>query len=205
MLDAQWPEHIRRKAMLARLYALRADPPTRQNVKWRSELTKQLAHLQLYNVLSPLEAMFRTQEKTVKLAVLAAMGTLFFKRSFVVLREALASSDGELVEAASVAIEALHFQHAFDPLTRIAREERAPRARAAAIRALARIDTTEAAEYLLQLMTHGDDQESAWAVDALSRSRGAKFLDLVRSEGTALSPRARAAVQEVARVRGYTL
>jgi hypothetical protein len=205
MLDLRWPELVRRRAMVARLHALNADPATPRNVKWRIELTRQLAQLQIYNVLSPLETMFRTQEQSVKVAVITAMGTLFFKRAFVVVREALRSPDQALTEAASTAIEALCFPHAFDPLTRIVREESAPRARAAAIRAIARIDTKEAAEYLLQLMTHGDDEESAAAVEALSRCRGAKFLELARSEGATLGPRAQAAVKQVAQARGYNL
>ncbi len=205
MLDSRWPELVRRKAMVARLHALNADPATPQNVKWRVELAKQLAQLQLYNVLSPLEAMFRNQEKSVQLAVIAAMGTLFFKRTFVVLREALRSSDKALTEAASAAIELLYFPHAFDPLTRIVREESEARAKTAAIRAIARIDTKEAAEYLLQLITHGDDQECAATVEALSRSRGAKFLDLARSELASLGDRAQDAVKKIAQLRGYTL
>lgn len=205
MLDPHWPELVRRKAMIARLHALNADPPTAANLQWRVELTKQLAQLQLYNVLAPLEAMFRNQEPAVKLAVVAAMGTLFFKRTFVILREALRADDSSLLEPVSTAIEALYFQHAFDPLTRVVREETAIRAKTAAIRAIARIDTKEAAEYLLQLLTHGDDRECGATVDALGRSRGSKFLDLARNEIATLGPRAQAAVKQIATVRGYYL
>jgi len=97
LTDKRWPDVVRRKAMLARLTAFAvenhpedASPAT---VAARARLAGQLAQLQLYNVLSPLEALFARPEKQVKVAVLEAMKTLFFKRSFVTVRAALKEQD----------------------------------------------------------------------------------------------------------------
>ena len=191
--------------MLARLTAFAVEAsndasPTAQAA--RARLADQLAQLQLYAVLSPLEKLFARPERTVKVAVLVAMGTLFFKRSFITVRQGLRDGDPGVVEQAARAVEALYFQHAFDPLSRIIREAPQPFVRASAVRALAKVDTLEAAEFLLSILEHGAPADRVAAVEALKRSRGARFIELARSALPASAPDVQAALRDVLRSRG---
>src|SRR5690606_870742 len=159
LLESRWPDLIRRKAMLARLTAFavesRPEDTSSPATNARVRLADQLAQLQLYAVLSPLEKLFERPERAVRVAVLAAMQQLCFTRAFVTVRAGLRDSDSAVVDQAAKAVESLYFQHAFDPLSRIVREAPQPAVRASALRALARVDTMEAAEFLLGVLEHG--------------------------------------------------
>ncbi len=113
LLDMRWPDLIRRKAMLARLTAFavesRPEDASGPATAARVRLADQLAQLQLYAVLSPLEKLFTRPERPTKVAVLAAMQQLFFKRSFVTVRTGLRDSDPAVVEQASKAVEVALF------------------------------------------------------------------------------------------------
>jgi tetratricopeptide (TPR) repeat protein len=205
LLDRRWPDLIRRKAMLARLTAFavegRPEDASGPVTAARVRLADQLAQLQLYVVLSPLEKLFQRPERAVRIAVLAAMQQLFFKRSFVTVRAGLRDSDPAVVAQASKAVESLYFQHAFDPLSRIVRESPEPAVRASALRALARVDTMEAAEFLLGVLEHGAPADRSAALDGLKRSRGARFVELARSAMHTATPEVQAALRDVLRAR----
>jgi hypothetical protein len=208
LLDKRWPDLIRRKALLARLTALAvevrgaADVGGAAATTARVRLAEQLAQLQLYAVLSPLEKLFSRPERAVKVAVLSAMQTLFFKRSFITVRGGLRDPDPAVLDQAAKAVESLYFQHAFDPLSRIVRESALPTVRASALRALARVDTPEAAEFLLGILEHGAPGDRHAALDGLKRSRGARFLELAKTSIPTSPPDVQAALREVLRARG---
>jgi HEAT repeat protein len=130
------------------------------------------------------------------------MQTLFFKRSFITVRAGLREADPAVVEQAAKAVESLYFQHAFDPLSRIVRESPQPHVRASAIRALARVDTIEAAEFLLGILDHGAPADRAAALAGLEKSRGGRFIELAKSSMATSGPELRAALGELLRRRG---
>jgi hypothetical protein len=206
LLDKRWPDLIRRKALLARLTAFaveaRPEDSSAAVTQARVRLAEQLAQLQLYVVLSPLEKLFERNERAVKIAVLAAMQTLFFKRSFITVRKGLRDADTAVVEQAEKAVEALYFQHAFDPLSRIVRESSRAQSRAAALRALARVDTMEAAEFLLGVLEHGAPQDRQSAIEGLKKARGGRFLELAKNAFPTAPPELQGALREVLRSRG---
>jgi tetratricopeptide (TPR) repeat protein len=206
LLDKRWPDLIRRKAMLARLTALpldeRPDDTSSAMLDARLRLAEQLAQLQLYAVLSPLEKLFTREERRVKVAVLQALQTLFFKRSFVTVRAALRDPDPPVVEQACKAVEALYFQHAVDPLSRILRESPEPAPRASALRALARIDTLEAADILLGVLEHGAPADRLAALAALKSTRGSRFVELARGTLQSAKEPLRGSLLEVLTARG---
>ncbi|HVJ94089.1 MAG TPA: HEAT repeat domain-containing protein, partial [Labilithrix sp.] len=156
----------------------------------------------LYAVLSPLEKLFQRNERAVKVAVLVAMQQLFFKRSFVTVRASLRDNDPAVVEQGSRAVESLYFQHAYDPLSRIVLEERHPQVRASALLALARVDTLEAAEFLLGILEHGAPVDRTAALEGLKRSRGARFIELARSAIHTSTPEVQAVLRDLLRARG---
>jgi hypothetical protein len=206
LLDRRWPDLIRRKAMLARLTAFavegRPEDTSGPATTARVRLADQLAQLQLYAVLSPLEKLFQRPERAVRIAVLAAMQQLFFKRSFVTVRTGLRDADPAVVDQAAKAVESLYFQHAFDPLSRIVRESPQAQVRAAALRALARVDTMEAAEFLLGVLEHGAPADRTAALEGLKRSRGARFIELARGAMHTTAPEVQTILRDVLRSRG---
>jgi HEAT repeat protein len=117
----------------------------------------------------------------VKVAVLQALQTLSFKRSFVTVQVALRDRDPVIVESAARVIESLTFPHAVDPLSRIFRESPQPTVRLAAIRALARVDTPEAAEIVLGAIEHGAPADRRAALGALREGTGTALMDLARA------------------------
>jgi hypothetical protein len=206
LLDKRWPDLIRRKAMLARLTALHVEASPADESPAASgarvKLAELLAQLQLYAVLSPLEKLFERHERRVKIAVLQAMQTLFFKRSFVTVRAGLRDADPTVVEQACKAVEALYFQHAVDPLGRILRESPEAAQRASALRAMARIDTLEAAEILIGVLEHGTPADRTAAVSALKNTRGVKFPELARAAMATAHGGFQASLREVLAARG---
>lgn len=204
LLDLRWPDLIRRKALVARLTAFTAesgrdDPPTRAA---QVRLASQLAQLQLYNVLSPLERMFEGGDLELQRAVLIALRTLFFKRSFVTVRAALKRNDAQLVSVLADTTRSLFFVHAFDPLARIVRETNVQAVRGAAIMAMARIDTDEAAEFLLGLLEHGTPNDRQAAQHGIRDGRGNRFLELARAQLPSMTGDAREAVRATLQARG---
>jgi HEAT repeat protein len=192
--------------MLARLAALSVEGARDDGgtavVGGRVKLAELLAQLQLYAVLSPLEKLFERPERRVKIAVLQAMQTLFFKRSFVTVRAGLRDGDPAVVEQACKAVEALYFQHAVDPLGRILRESPDAAPRASALRAMARIDTLEAAEVLLGVLEHGAPADRSAAVAALKNTRGLRFAELARAALPTARGNFQATLREVLAARG---
>jgi HEAT repeat protein len=207
MVDARLPDFVRRKAMLARLTALtvEGEVPGRTGTSEACvRLAGELGQLQLYAVLSPLEHLFERPERDVRIAVLAAIETLFFKRSFVTVRAGLVDPDARVAARAAAATEALVFEHAFDPLARLAQATDA-NVRGSAIKAIARIDTTEAAEFLLGVLEHGARSDRTVATDALKVARGSRFVDLARDTLGATGrtdPELQASLQAVLSARG---
>jgi HEAT repeat protein len=138
----------------------------------------------------------------VKIAVLSAMQTLFFKRSFITVRAGLRDPDHGVVEQAAKAVESLYFPHAFDPLARIVRESQEASVRASALRALARIDTVEAAEFMLGILDHGAPVDRAAAMSGLKGSRGSRFIEIALSSLPTSGAELAGALREVLRARG---
>lgn len=204
-----WSEVTRRRAMLARLTALtieaaeESSPGRSAPTGLYTTLAEQLALVELYTILSPLEALFRRPETEIRVAVVRALSRFLYKRTFITLREGLGDSDATVVHEAAKALEELRFPHAFDPLARIYREAQSSAVRASAVRALARIDTLEAAEMLLGVIEHDGRDERQAAVEALKRARGMKFVDVAKASLPSLSGAAQKVVKEILGARGY--
>lgn len=199
-----WSEITRRRAMLARLTALDVDVAGERGAPDTTlvHLSDLLGRVELYTILSPLESLYEKGSAEVRLAVIRAMERLMYKRTFVTVRAALSDPDSAVQSQACRTVEALRFPHAFDPLARIFREHEAAAARTAALRAIARIDTMEAAELLLGVFQHEGQTERRAAVDALKKARGTMFLEVARNAMGTLSGEVRSSLQEVFHARG---
>ncbi len=161
-------------------------------------LAKGLAELPIYAVLSPLERLATLPERAVKVAVLDALQSLHFKRSFVTVTSELRDPDPVVAAHAARTLEALVFAHAFDPLARVVRESPSDRARGSALKAIAKIDTPAAAEFLLGVIEHGAPADRAAAIAALKASTSKRlFTDLARGAMSTAAPEVQGALREV--------
>ncbi len=203
-----WAEVTRRRALLARLTALtietqeQAAPMQGANAQLYGTLAEQLALVELYTILSPLERLFRRPEPQVRVSVVRALSRFLYKRTFITLRDALGDPDATVVQESAKAVEDLRFPHAFDPLARIYRESQTASIRASAVRALAHIDTLEAAELLLSIIQHDGREEQKAAVDSLKKARGMKFVDTAKNALPGLSETSKTTIREILRARG---
>ena len=206
LFDTRQETLIRRRAMLARLTALEEErAPGEAGVEatsLRARLAEQLGQLGLYAMLSPLEALFEDRDRRVKVAVLQALQTLYYKRSFATIRRALRDADSVVVDHAAKAMVALSFAHAVDPISRVLREASQPAVRAAALRALARIDTEEAAGIVLGAIEHGGQADRTAALAAVRETCGGRFTELARAALPTAKPAARAMLREILGERG---
>jgi tetratricopeptide (TPR) repeat protein len=203
---ASWSEITRRRALLARLAALdleTAGASADEGTLMR--LITALGELGLYCILSPLERLFEHPRPNVRRAVIEAMARFLFKRTFITMRRALDDDDDTVAQQARKSIEALRFPHAFDPLARIYREATDSHVRVSVLQAVARIDTPEAAEWLLGVLEHEGKAERDAVVAVLARVRGHQFVQIARREAASLSAHAREAVQTVFSNRGERL
>jgi hypothetical protein len=204
VLDTQRPEPLRRRAMVARIVALAAEEAEAEAGPKRSEaaplvgkLVERLAHIELYEVLSPLEHVYARGSLPEQRAVLRALERFYFKRSFALLRGAALSAEETLRADAARTLRELVFPHAFDPLLRIYREAEAAEVRKACAHALARIDRREAAEAVIELLAEAAEAERADLVAVLRDARTRSLVDAARTALPTLPSDAAQAVEQL--------
>ena len=134
------------------------------------------------------------------------MGSLLRLLPGVALTVALMCGGCPAVVAQAVkAVGAFQLEHTFDPLARLVRESTNPDARAAALGALARIDTIESAELLLGVLEHGSRAERAVAAAELKKTSGTKFRQLTRqilASGPVKDPGLQGVLRDILSSRG---
>lgn len=197
LLDPQRHESLRRRALAARLTALGVEAEARPESDALLALVEQLAHLDLYEMLSPLEHLYRTDHDDVRAAVVRVLSGFFFKRTFATLRDAALSRDRALVDAAAASIRKLSFPHAFDPLARIHRDCEDQKVRLAVVRSLAQIERAEAGEALLGMLLQAPRPEMEAMAQELASSRGGPFVAAARAALPTLASPAKEIVERL--------
>lgn len=179
--DLRYPNGIRRRALVVLLTL--ADAQARNQAGEPDTLVhvaELLGELQSYAALSPLERLFASPDPVIRRAAVRALRFLYFKRSFVIVRKALADADAQVREAALVAIAGLHFPHAFNPLARIYRESADPRVRTSALQSIGKIQTVEAGEFLVMVLRQEGGALRDAAHQALATMDNADVLPILR-------------------------
>jgi hypothetical protein len=179
--DLKYPNGIRRRALVV---LLNLSDAQRRNAAVETDtlvdVAEKLGELQSYAALSPLEKLYAAQDPTIRRAAVAALRFLYFKRSFVIVRKALADTNDHVREAALKAIGGLHFPHAFNPLARIYRESTDQRVRAAALQSIGKIQTVEAGEFLVMVLRQEGGTLRDAATQALASMDNADVLPILR-------------------------
>jgi HEAT repeat protein len=179
--DLRYPNGIRRRALVVLLTL--ADAQTRKQdgeTETLVHVAELLGELQSYAALSPLEKLFGSTDPVIRRAAVRALRFLYFKRSFVIVRKALADPDAQVREAALVAIGGLHFPHAFNPLARIYRESNDPRVRTSALQSIGKIQTVEAGEFLVMVLRQETGSLRDAAHQSLAQMDNADVLPILR-------------------------
>lgn len=199
--DEKWPDFTRRRALLCRLAQL----GTGEHAPGEATLVGLAAYLgrvEIYAALAPLEAMFRSESAAVRASVMKAVRQLFFKRSFVLVMQGLADPDKAVRREALAAVGALHFGHAFDPLSRIYRETSDPEVRRTALASIGKIPSVQAAELLIDVLRHGDRAERDVARELLVRADHTEVTPLLQRAAAAEIGATRGEFEKVLRMRG---
>lgn len=200
VLDPRVPDSVRRRALVVRLFQLGAGGPLAPSQL--VTLAGQLARVETYAVLAPLEKMLDHGHPSVRAAVLNAVRTLFFKRSFVSIRGGLADDAPEVRAAAIAAVQALHFGHVFDPLLRIYRETDDPDIRRAALHSLGQISSVEAIEVLIDVLRSGIPAERTIARECLVRAEQPEATGILRRAAADETGATREELERIVRARG---
>lgn len=201
IFDKKWPDFTRRRALLCRLAQLGTGEVT-PGPATLTALAGYLGRVEIYAALAPLETMFESESKEVRAAVARAIRQLFFKRSFGLVIRALVDEDPVVKKEALAAVSALHFGHAFDPLSRILRESADPEVRSAALISIGKIPSVQAAELLIDVLRHGDRAERRLSKEALVRADHAEVVPLLQRAAAAEVGTIRAELDGVLRQRG---
>ena len=159
--DRSLPSFTRRRALLCQLSELSAKPPL--DTAALARIATYLGGVEVYACHAPLEHLYEQQSVEVRQAVMEATQRLFFKRAFVLISQGLRDPAQPVRQAALAAVRKLHFSHAFDPLQRIYRESTESAVRLATLSSISQIPTLQSAELMLDVLSHGEEQEAALA------------------------------------------
>jgi len=197
MADRRFPDYVRRHALLLVL-----DLEREGAVTDAVTVARKLAEIRAYPAISGLEHLFEDGDQQVRAAVAATMGSLRFKRSFGLLGRALRDESPAVREAAAYSVTRLVFPHAFEPLRRIFEARDMPDldgARAAALRAIGKINTVEALDFLCDRLREGTSEYAEVSLGAIGELTNSELLPYLRQQ-LELVPRAcRPVLEDTAR------
>jgi hypothetical protein len=197
MADRRFPDFVRRHALLLVLEL------ERRGVQVPAvDVVRRLESIRAYPVIAALEKLFEARDPAIRKAVAEAMGNLRFKRTFSLIGKGLRDDDSEVRDAGAQATAKLVFPHAFEPLRRIftARDLPDPeRARSAALKAIGKINTVEALEFMCDRLREGDRQYVELAAHHLGELTNAELLPYLRHQIDLVPPAYRSALEDTAR------
>ncbi len=197
MADRRFPDFVRRHALLLVLELER-----RGTTVPAIDVVRRLESIRAYPVIAALESLFAEPDPAIRRAVAESMGKLRFKRSFTLVGRALRDDDSDVREAAAVATGQLVFPHAFEPLRRIFAARDLPdgsRARLAALKAIGKINTVEALEFLCDRLREGDRDYVEHAAHLLGELNNAELLPYLRQQIELVPPLFRAGLEDTTR------
>jgi tetratricopeptide (TPR) repeat protein len=198
---ANVPDSMRRRALTVRLFQL-GGPERGLGPAQLATIAAMLARVETYTVLAPLESMLGHDDPHVRAAVMRAVRTLFFKRSFVAIQRGLGDASPDVRREAMAAVSALHFVHAFDPLSRIFRESEDADVRRAALSSIGEIASVDAIEVLIDVLRNGEPQEKAIARERLVRHEHAEASGILRRAAADETGHVREELDRIVRARG---
>lgn len=197
MADRRFPDFVRRHALLLVL-----DRERKGEAMADVEVVRKLEAIRAYPVIAALEKLYRRADPELRAAVAHSMGSLRFKRSFSLLGQAVQDEDPGVREAAAEALSLLVFPHAFEPLRRLyeARDLRDPaRVREATLRAIGKINSVEALDFLCNRLRDAEPDQVRLARDALRELTNPELLPYLRQQLELVGAEDRPVLEETVR------
>jgi tetratricopeptide (TPR) repeat protein len=197
MADRRFPDFVRRHALLLVLEL----GGSRDRPRPREEVVRRLKSIRAYPVIAALERMYATGDVAVRREVAEALGVLRFKRSFSTLSVALRNEAPEVHRRAAESIEKLVFPHAFDRLRRVFEARDLPdpdSARIAAVKAIGKINTVEALDFLCDRLREGDPRYVDHVTGAISELNNADLAPYIRQQIDLVPPKYRSVLEDTA-------
>lgn len=178
--DRRYPDYVRRHALLTALDIQRArgDLDTER-------LVQRIQSIRAYPMLASLERLYESGDESLQLQVANAIGAFRFKRSFVLISRMLRSSHVGVRTAAEDAVAGLFFPHAHDRLRTLfaARDLPSPEtSRLAALRAIGRVNTPEALEFICERLRDGDPRFTEPCRTAIGRLTNPELVPVLRTQ-----------------------
>lgn len=150
-------DFLSRAALRALLLAV--DPEARLDEPAAAgELALALGEVMVYEVLRPLERLFDRPEERVRASVMTALGHLYFRRTFGMLKAGLVDPEATVRHAARGALRAMVFPQAVDLQARLFNESDDEAVRAVALEAIADAGSLEAGLFLVDLVRSAPSQ-----------------------------------------------
>ena len=196
MADRRFPDFVRRHSLLLVLELGREKEKTLP----LERVIERLRAIRAYPVIAVLEQLYRRGDPSIRAMVARAMGSLRFKRSFMILGGALRSEEAEVRGAAAEAISNLFFPHAFDRLRSIfeARDLiEGESARLAALRAIGRINSVESMEFLCDRLREGQEPYLSHSLTAIQELGNAELTPFLRQQLDLLPPVYRGVLEDL--------
>ncbi|MGB1701320.1 MAG: HEAT repeat domain-containing protein, partial [Nannocystaceae bacterium] len=178
--DRRYPDYVRRHALLTTLDLARFGGELGSK-----RLIQRLQMIRAYPILAVLEGLYETGGDDTKIDVARAVGAFRFKRSFMLLARMLRSESEGLRGAAESSMSGLFFPHAQDRLRKIfeARDLPSPSTtRSAAVRAIGRVNSAEALEFICDRLRDGDPTYVEQCRAAISRLTNPELASVLRAQ-----------------------
>ena len=178
--DRRYPDYVRRHALLTTLDLARF-----KDELGAKRLIQRLHMIRAYPILGVLERLYESGAEDTKVEVARAVGAFRFKRSFTLLAKMLRSDSAELRSSAEGAMSGLFFPHAQDRLREIfeARDLPSPETtRSAALRAIGRVNSVEAVEFICERLRDGDPAYVEQCRTAISRLTNPELAPVLRTQ-----------------------
>jgi hypothetical protein len=208
--DVRYADMIRRRALNVLLThydggphaPVRGGAPAELEPNLLAQVAQSLGELSAYAALRPLERLCNHPHPEVRRGVMRALRHLFFKRTFLMINRGVRDEAPSVRQAALEAMAAMHFPHAFDPLTRIFRESDEPRVKEVALESLGRIASLEAGEFLVEVLRYEAEPLRQVARRLLAQFDNPDILPILRKHLELESGPARQALEQIVRSLG---
>ncbi len=113
-----------------------------------ADLALALGRVQVYEILRPLARLGAHPAARVRSAVMTALGSVYYKRTFVLLRQGLEDPEPAVRAAALGALRSLHFRDGYESLVRLYRDSADAEVRQVVLATIGDIGSPEAATFL---------------------------------------------------------
>jgi hypothetical protein len=203
--DIRYADMIRRRALSVLLNRMDAGQKAgggELDPHVLAQIAEGLGALQAYAALRPLERLYEHAREEVRHGVMRALKHLYFKRTFQLINKGLRDESRKVRDGALEAMTALHFPHAFDPLTRIFREHDEAKVKEVALRSIGRIASLEAGEFLVEVLRYEAEPLRGVARELLAQFDNPDVLPILKKHLELESGQARQSLEQIVRALG---